>query len=236
MAKMNRRNKRTSYFQYEIYLDFMEDNPLMSANKLSRTQDGKKWKELSDQLNKCTTGPHLSPEDWRKRLNDWKHTTRSKYRRLLNSDDKNNFLTPLEKRALHIFSSEPTYREIPASERFQETVAENDELEEEEVEEEPEEEDDEQYHESVVPQETEPPVLINGRNSGKRIRLDSSGEVLYQVTTAPPQPTSKEAAESYGKQIEEQLKRLSDIHEATLHFKIARFKYNNPGFDYVPEI
>jgi len=63
---MNRRNKRTSYFQYEVYLDFMEVNPLMSANKLGRTQDGKKWKELSDELNKCPVGPTLAPEEWRK--------------------------------------------------------------------------------------------------------------------------------------------------------------------------
>lgn len=66
IPKMNRRNKRTSYYQYEVYLDFMEENPPMSANKLSRTQDGKKWKELSDLLNKCSTGPTLSPEEWRK--------------------------------------------------------------------------------------------------------------------------------------------------------------------------
>ncbi|XP_017077235.2 uncharacterized protein LOC108112008 [Drosophila eugracilis] len=236
---MNRRNKRTSYYQYEVYLDFMESNPLLSANKLNRTQDGKKWKELSDRLNHCTSGPTLSPEEWRKRLNDWKNTTRCKYRRNVVSDDKKNSMTPLEERALLIFSSEPIYREVPTLSRFQQLVEEHVEQEDQDDEEgdEEEEEEQEQYQEYVKPQEPANRTVINGHRTGKRIRLEGAGEIFYEVTslTSPIQPALKEPA-SYGKKIEEQLKRISDIHEASLHFKIARFKYNNPGFDYVPEL
>ncbi|XP_044316140.1 uncharacterized protein LOC108042997 [Drosophila rhopaloa] len=233
---MLRRNKRTSYYQYEIYLDFMEENPLMSANKLSRTLDGKKWKELSDQLNKCTSGPTLSPEEWRKRLNDWKNSTRSKYRRSVSSDDKNSFITPLEKRALQIFSLEPTYRELPARAGFQEVEEEH--VEHEEQVEEEQETEDEQYQGLFPAHELGPPTIINAHNTGKRIRLEGSGEIIYEVTSlaAPIQSVINEPAISYGKQIEKQLKRISDINEASLHFKIARFKYNNPGFEYIPEL
>ncbi|XP_017014398.2 uncharacterized protein [Drosophila takahashii] len=235
---MNRRNKRTSYYQYEVYLDFMEDNPLMSANKLGRTQDGRKWKELSDQLNKCTVGPTLAPEEWRKRLNDWKNSTRAKYRRSQSSDDKSNSLNTLETRALQIFSAESVYREVPVAPGFKELVEDHEEPEEsdqEEQEELEEEEEDEEY-EYVAPRELPSRTVINGHSSGKQLRLQGNAQIIYQVTNIAPaaQSAPKEPAASYGKKIEQQLKRISDIQEASLHFKIARFKYNNPGFEYVP--
>ncbi|KAH8348604.1 hypothetical protein KR084_009140 [Drosophila pseudotakahashii] len=240
---MNRRNKRTSHYQYEVYLDFMEDNPLMSANKLGRTQDGRKWKELSDQLNKCTVGPTLAPEEWRKRLNDWKNSTRAKYRRSLSSDDKNNSLSSLENRALQIFSSESVYREAPAASGYKELVEdhaepeESDQEEQDEAEEEEEEEDEE--YEYIAPRELPTRTVINGHSSGKQLRLQGNGEIIYQsfilvTNIAAAESAPKEPTPSYGKKIEQQLKRISDIQEASLHFKIARFKYNNPGFEYVP--
>ncbi|XP_026835744.1 uncharacterized protein LOC6547243 isoform X2 [Drosophila erecta] len=229
---MNRRNKRTSYYQYEVYLDFMEGNPLMSLNILSRTLDGKKWKELSDLLNKCPTGPTLSVEEWRKRLNDWKNSTRSKYRRSINSDDKNNAMTPLENRALQIFSSQANCREASTLELVEEPL-EHDEQDDEE----PEELEEEQYQEFVAePHEHANPTLINGHSAAKKLRLDGASEIIYEVTKITSQEHgAKEPSASYGKKIEEQLKRISDIHEASLHFRIARFKYNNPGFEYTPE-
>ncbi|XP_039482762.1 uncharacterized protein LOC120446053 isoform X1 [Drosophila santomea] len=244
---MNRRNKRTSYYQYEVYLDFMEDNPLMSLNKLSRTQDGKKWKELSDLLNKCPTGPTLSPEEWRKRLNDWKNSTRSKYRRSINTDDKNSAMTPLENRALLIFSSEANGREVsthPGRQELAEEPLEHEEQDDEEPDEfdELEEEEEEPYQEFVAePHGQTNPTVINGHSAAKRLRLDGASEIIYEALISVTNITSQESAAKkpsviYGKKIEEQLKRISDIHEASLHFKIARFKYNNPGFDYVPEL
>ncbi|XP_016957898.1 uncharacterized protein LOC108029916 [Drosophila biarmipes] len=236
---MNRRNKRTSYFQYEVYLDFMEDNPLMSANKLGRTQDGKKWKELSDELNKCPVGPTLAPEEWRKRLNDWKNSTRAKFRRSLTSDDKSNMLTPLENRALQIFSTESTYLELPAPPGVKELVEEHID-QEEQGEEEPEdmEEEEVEYQEVVAPQEQATRAVINGHRSGKQLRLQDTGEIIYQVANLAPSaqspPKVPAPATACGKKIEQQLKRISDIQEASLHFKIACFKYNNPGFDYDP--
>eukprot|EP00099_Drosophila_melanogaster_P024335 NP_660193.1 uncharacterized protein Dmel_CG15107, isoform A [Drosophila melanogaster] len=239
---MNRRNKRTSYYQYEVYLDFMEENPPMSANKLSRTQDGKKWKELSDLLNKCSTGPTLSPEEWRKRLNDWKNSTRSKYRRSINSDDKSNAMTPLENRALQIFSLEPNFRE-GISMRLHELMEEQEELDEEENENleelvDEEEEEEVQYQQFIAePHEQANPTIINGHSAAKKLRLDGSSEIIYEVAdVTSDQSAAKEPSAFYGEKIQEQLKRISDIHEASLHFKIARFKYNNPGFEYVPEL
>ncbi|XP_016941026.2 uncharacterized protein [Drosophila suzukii] len=233
---MNRRNKRTSYFQYEVYLDFMEVNPLMSASKLGRTQDGKKWKELSDELNKCPVGPTLAPEEWRKRLNDWKNSTRAKFRRSLSSDDKSNILTPLENRALQIFSSESMYRDVTAPVDIKELVEEHVDQEEPDEEQEEVEEEQEQYQEFLPEHTTR--TVINGHRSGKQLRLQDTGEIIYQVSSIAPSerspPKVPAPANSCGKKIEQQLKRISDIEEASLHFKIACFKYNNPGFDYAP--
>ncbi|EDW48543.1 histone acetyltransferase KAT6B [Drosophila sechellia] len=240
---MNRRNKRTSYYQYEVYLDFMEENPLMSGNKLSRTQDGKKWKELSDLLNKCPTGPTMSPEEWRKRLNDWKNSTRSKYRRSINSDDKSNAMTPLENRALQIFSLEPNFREV--SMRLQDMMEEEEEQDKEIVEENEnmeeffeEEDEEEQYQQFIAePHEQANPTVINGHSAAKKLRLDGASEIIYEVSdVTSEQSAAKEPSAFYSEKIQEQLKRISDIHEASLHFKIARFQYKNPGFEFVPEL
>ncbi|XP_037714354.1 uncharacterized protein LOC119550004 [Drosophila subpulchrella] len=235
---MNRRNKRTSYYQYEVYLDFMEGNPLMSANKLGRTQDSKKWKELSDELNKCTVGPNLAPEEWRKRLNDWKNSTRAKFRRSLSSDDKSNILTPLENRALQIFSSESIYRDVTAPVDIKELAEEHADQEEPDEGQEEVDEEQEQYQEFISPPENATRTVINGHRSGKQLRLQDTGEIIYQVSNIVPSersaPKVPAPAISCGKKIEQQLKRISDIEEASLHFKIACFKYNNPGFDYDP--
>ncbi|KAH8401206.1 hypothetical protein KR009_003705 [Drosophila setifemur] len=246
---MNRRMKRTSYQQYEIYLDTMEANPLMAANRLSRYHDQIKWKELSNQLNKCPTGPSLNPEDWRKvslsrspaiprrtspsyrlqRLNDWKNTTRSKYRRSLNSGEKNISTSQLENRALEIFYALPMKADIAESEEYLETEEELLEEQDEQLEEEPEE-----FQEELQAE----PIVINGQGSNKRMRISGHGQIIYEVTALAPikNPPRDESPTNYVQQIENQLKRISDIQEASLQFKIARFKYNNPGFEYIPEL
>ncbi|EDW32173.1 GL10574 [Drosophila persimilis] len=73
---MARRNKRTSYEQYQIYLNMMESNPVLTNGRATRYDD---------------------------RLNDWKNTTRCKYRRIMLSPGAKLSLSPLETRALSIF-------------------------------------------------------------------------------------------------------------------------------------
>lgn len=67
---MDRRKKRTSSDQYQMYIDMMESDPIFATGKVPRDYDlnylTKKWKELSDRLNKCSSGPTLTPEEWRK--------------------------------------------------------------------------------------------------------------------------------------------------------------------------
>lgn len=57
------------------------------------------------------------------------------------------------------------------------------------------------------------------------------------MTNFPEKTFSQEVpAPDYNQQIEKQLKRISDIQEAALQFKIASFKYKNPGFEFIPEL
>ncbi|KAH8270821.1 hypothetical protein KR018_005652, partial [Drosophila ironensis] len=111
-ASMDRRKKRTSSEQYQMYIDMMEADPIFATGRVPRDYDlnylTKKWKELSDRLNKCSSGPTLTPEEWRKRLNDWKNTTRCKYRRSLQASEKDISMTSLENRALDLFGKVPT--------------------------------------------------------------------------------------------------------------------------------
>ncbi|KAH8270899.1 hypothetical protein KR018_011718 [Drosophila ironensis] len=246
---MNRRNKRTSYEQYNIYLDAMEADPLLAANKLPRTQDMQKWRQLSDHLNKCPSGPNLTPEEWRKRLNDWKNSTHSKHRRGLNSTDSTS--THLENRALAIFFPQLYKPEEMDMEEEQEQEAEEQEEEvedeEEEEDEDGEEEEEEQpvqvfEEQQLVYPQTEP-VIINGHaTTAQRVHLEGIGALVYQVANIRPQnqnqnpPKEPTTSTDAVQQIKKQLKRISDIKEATLHFHIATFKYKNPGFEFVPDL
>jgi len=59
-GKMDRRKKRTSSEQYQMYIDMMESDPIFATGRVPRDYDlnylTKKWKELSDRLNKCSSG------------------------------------------------------------------------------------------------------------------------------------------------------------------------------------
>ncbi|EDW32172.1 GL10575 [Drosophila persimilis] len=109
---MDRRKKRTSSEQYQMYIDMMEADSIFATGRVPRDYDlnylTKKWKELSDRLNKCSSGPTLTAEEWRKRLNDWKNTTRCKYRRSLMATEKDISMTTLENRALDLFGKVPS--------------------------------------------------------------------------------------------------------------------------------
>ncbi|XP_022230354.2 uncharacterized protein LOC111079472 isoform X2 [Drosophila obscura] len=235
---MARRNKRTSYEQYQIYLDMIESNPVLISGRTTRYDDIIKWKELSDQLNKSRTGPSLEPEEWRKRLNDWKNTTRCKYRRIMMSPGAKLSLSPLETRALSIFGEIADVVVLDDSSEYL------DDLDQEEL--------VENYVDSgedaspppksirishSCPRKVKqaPPVkynerpatkIINGQLSVKRVRVQVP-EQLYEVKSSLQQETS-----SYAQEIENQLQRIADIHNAGLQFKIASFKYSNPGFEY----
>ncbi|TDG43781.1 hypothetical protein AWZ03_009791 [Drosophila navojoa] len=108
---MDRRKKRTSSEQYQMYIELMESDPIFASGRVPRDYDlnylTRKWKELSDRLNKCSSGPTLTAEEWRKRLNDWKNTTRCKYRRSLMSSEKDISMSSLETRALNLFGKVP---------------------------------------------------------------------------------------------------------------------------------
>ncbi|XP_016958809.1 uncharacterized protein LOC108030434 [Drosophila biarmipes] len=341
-GKMDRRKKRTSSEQYQMYIDMMESDPIFATGRVPRDYDlnylTKKWKELSDRLNKCSSGPTLTPEEWRKRLNDWKNTTRCKYRRSLLSTEKDISMTSVETRALDLFGKVPTTtgetllnlkseKDEPDDEledlgqrtsvafqkELQAAVEEaiNDEVEEEEMVEEHVDHDDMleenlaeagiststtavntgggTYRTIVVdntayehveeePQAVQPHAveyvtarrpaaavinpgtassgnkLINGELPVKRMRTQPREQIIYEVKNAPRcitnmqavpplhstkperEPSSLTNALSSGdaQQIAHQLKRLADINYETLQFEIARFKFNNPGFQYDP--
>uniref|UniRef100_A0A1B0AAN9 Regulatory protein zeste n=1 Tax=Glossina pallidipes TaxID=7398 RepID=A0A1B0AAN9_GLOPL len=109
--RMDRRKKRTSTNQYILYIEMMEKDAVFASGRIPRDYDPnylhRKWKELSDKLNSCSNGPTLTAEEWRKRLNDWKNTTRCKYRRSV-SGEKDISMTSLELRALELFGKSPS--------------------------------------------------------------------------------------------------------------------------------
>ncbi|EDV38002.1 uncharacterized protein Dana_GF13736 [Drosophila ananassae] len=347
-GKMDRRKKRTSSEQYQMYIDMMESDPIFATGRLPRDCDvsylTKKWKELSDRLNKCSSGPTLTPEEWRKRLNDWKNTTRCKYRRSLQSTEKDISMTSLEVRALDLFGKVPTttgdalinlksekdenddemeelgQRTSAAFQKELQAAVEeaiNEEDEEDMVEEHVDQEDmlddgladnggviegaagattavntgggtyrtivvDNTSYESVEDEGQEViqhPVefvttrrataavistgtatsgskLINGELPAKRMRTQARDQIIYEVKNAPrcisnmqavpplhntkldrerePSSLTSAITSSDAQQIAQQLKRLADINYETLQFEIARFKFNNPGFQYNP--
>lgn len=53
-----------------MYIELMESDPIFASGRVPRDYDlnylTKKWKELSDRLNKCGSGPTLTAEEWRK--------------------------------------------------------------------------------------------------------------------------------------------------------------------------
>lgn len=53
-----------------MYLDMMEKDSIFATGRIPRDVESnylhKKWKELSDKLNTCNSGPTLTAEEWRK--------------------------------------------------------------------------------------------------------------------------------------------------------------------------
>ncbi|SPP73655.1 uncharacterized protein LOC117579227 isoform X3 [Drosophila guanche] len=232
---MARRNKRTSYEQYQIYLDMMEFNPVLASGRASRHEDLMKWKQLSDKLNKCRTGPSLEPEEWRKRLNDWKNTTRCKYRRITMSPGAKLSLSPLENRALGIFGGSADVSTVvidDSTEYLDEELVESYAESSEDASPPPKairisEGPPRKVKQVPVQYKERPPTkIINGQLPVKRVRVQVPQQ-LYEVKSSLRNDTP-----TYAQEIEKQLQRIADIHSAGLQFKIACFKYSNPGFEY----
>ncbi|XP_033251381.1 uncharacterized protein LOC117190413 [Drosophila miranda] len=187
------------------------------------------------------TGPCLEPEEWRKRLNDWKNTTRCKYRRIMLSPGAKLSLSPLETRALSIFGEVSDVGALV----FDDSA----EYLEEHIDQEEPVDNYADYREDSSPppksirisprkakqvtvqfpeEYTERPAtkIINGQLPVKRVRV--------QV----PEPFMRFAAARHKRQeIKNQLERIADIHNASLQFHVACFKYSNPGFEYsAPEL
>lgn len=57
---------------------------------------------------------------------------------------------------------------------------------------------------------------------------------LHKMEREPSSQLSSALSSNDAQQIAHQLKRLADINYETLQFEIARFKFNNPGFQYNP--
>lgn len=93
-----------------MYIELLEKDAVFRSGTTPRDMEpnylNNKWKELSIKLNTCQNGPQLSPEEWKKRLNDWKNSTRCKYRRSV-SGEKDISMSPLEVKALSLFGKTP---------------------------------------------------------------------------------------------------------------------------------
>ncbi|KAK9703619.1 Myb/SANT-like DNA-binding domain [Popillia japonica] len=78
--------------------------------RLKEPLNKKKWDELTTALNAIGDGPHLSPEEWKKRFTDWKYSVRTKYRKIIEHMKKTGSgpecaikLSILEERALGVW-------------------------------------------------------------------------------------------------------------------------------------
>lgn len=62
------REKKTTAFQYQIYVEFLEANPDVVYKKLDPTLDANhfsdKWEELKTLLNSSGKGPQKTVEQW----------------------------------------------------------------------------------------------------------------------------------------------------------------------------
>ncbi|XP_055374544.1 uncharacterized protein LOC129607536 isoform X2 [Condylostylus longicornis] len=111
LNKPDKRKKKTSLFQYKQYLKALEEDEIFRTGFIPPGRDANylslKWKELADKLNEDDKGPKLSAEEWKKRLMDWKHTTRAKERRI-NEGNTHLRMTPLEVRFMELWGCVPT--------------------------------------------------------------------------------------------------------------------------------
>lgn len=128
-----RRLGKTSQQQYEQYLQLMECDSTFRSGTINPTIDPqymlKKWSELCDRLNSCGSGPFLTCVEWKKvknmtylkqsyaslhicfqRFNDWKNSTRAKYRKYVEQRGLTGggrssaaALTPTEERGISVW-------------------------------------------------------------------------------------------------------------------------------------
>lgn len=65
-----RRGEKTTYEQFELYLQFMEGDPVFRSGILNPNVDRhhveKKWILLKERLNCLGSGPVLSVQEWKK--------------------------------------------------------------------------------------------------------------------------------------------------------------------------
>lgn len=304
---MDKRKKRTSINQYLMYIELLEKDPIFRSGTTPRDGDpnylNTKWKDLAAKLNTCQNGPQLSPDEWKKRLNDWKNSTRCKYRRSI-SGEKDICMSPLEVKALSLFGKTPVLvrssqtiefkseakalyeaeekHQAAAKSRVVSQQSDNNQSLDEDL------EgifiDDEVYNEDESVEEVErkfEPTNASLNKVKRRRTIEatvyeiksiqppkntvasnslnlaiSSVETIPTATDQPPPASSKQPSASPTSSpqaqpspeahtppvqpqiniditpIEIQLKRLADIKEAKLKFEIAKYKFNNPGFEY----
>ncbi|KAK4886109.1 hypothetical protein RN001_002380 [Aquatica leii] len=109
-----KRLAKTSTFQYETYLSFMEECDIFRTGIINPTVPSdyilKKWEQLTVKLNNCDTGPILSVTEWQKRFSNWKNSTRMKYRSKVEDlkctgggPESNIQLSVLEERGLSVW-------------------------------------------------------------------------------------------------------------------------------------
>ncbi|XP_055917638.1 uncharacterized protein LOC129949931 [Eupeodes corollae] len=301
---MDKRKKRTSINQYLMYIELLEKDAIFRSGITPRDAEpnylNNKWRDLASRLNTCLNGPQLSPEEWKKRLNDWKNSTRCKYRRSV-SGEKDISMSPLEVKALSLFGKTPVLirssqtvefkseaKELYEAEKKHQAAAkarvvnnssENNQSLDEEL------EgifiDQEEYNEDESVEEVEiKERKFEGTNGGvsKTKRRRTIETTVYEIKSfspkrgmsstpqtlaisavetlattdqpppaAPPQPPPSEPLVEIRPSpvqpqvnldisaLELQLKRIADIKAEKLRFEIAKYKFNNPGFEYSTE-
>ncbi|XP_055838525.1 uncharacterized protein LOC129906676 [Episyrphus balteatus] len=300
---MDKRKKRTSINQYLMYIELLEKDPIFRSGTTPRDAEpnclNNKWKDLSARLNTCQNGPQLSPEEWKKRLNDWKNSTRCKYRRSI-SGEKDISMSPLEVKALSLFGKTPVLVRSSQTIEFKSEAKELYEAEKKHqaaaksrvVNNQPENNtsldedlegifiDDEEYNEDESVEEVEiKERKVEATNGGipKTKRRRTIETTVYEIksfspknvlTSTPhtlaissvesncnmtpaatdqpppaPSPPIQQSVEIHPSPVqpqinfdtsalEFQLKRIADIKAEKLKFEIAKYKFNNPGFDY----
>ncbi|KAK4883389.1 hypothetical protein RN001_006708 [Aquatica leii] len=79
-----------SDFQYETYLKFMENTSIAFRESMSYQGSyiPKKWKELAQTLNSCDVGPNLTASEWYNHLSDWRGFSRRRTKNLIRNRKK----------------------------------------------------------------------------------------------------------------------------------------------------
>ncbi|XP_031349626.1 uncharacterized protein LOC116175583 [Photinus pyralis] len=93
------RKARTSKKQYVIYVEYLEEHPILRSGKLSPRTTPEDlhnlWVQLVNALNACGDGPTRDVDAWKKVFTEWKSQTRKKAR-------EGKVLNVLEERLLKV--------------------------------------------------------------------------------------------------------------------------------------